>query len=115
MKARSGVCWSCGAAGDRDPLDTHHIFGGSELNRRRSEQYGLTVRLCHNKCHIFGEDAVHNNARRMREMREWGQEKVMLEQGWDVEDFRSVFGKNYLDAGKLAEIERLQAEKGEAR
>lgn len=110
MKARRNICWACGRTGDADPLDTHHIFGGSEINRKRSEKYGLTVRLCHDRCHIFGEEAVHNNARKMREMREWAQEKVMLEQGWDVDDFRSVFGKNYLDDDKLLEIARLQDE-----
>lgn len=38
----SGYCALCGKPGTSlDPLDKHHIFGGS--NRRNSERYGLVV------------------------------------------------------------------------
>lgn len=50
----SGYCALCGKPGTGlDPLDKHHIFGGS--NRRNSERYGLVVPLHHYECHIFGE------------------------------------------------------------
>lgn len=87
-------CWLCGANGNSDPLDRHHIFGAS--NRKKSEKYGLVVYLCHNKCHIFGEFAVHNNRNTMQELHEYGQRKAMQENGWDVDQFRREFGKNYL-------------------
>lgn len=87
-------CWLCGAHGYREPLDRHHIFGGS--NRKKSEQYGLVVDLCHNSCHIFGKGAVHKNAVIMQQLHEYGQKKAMEEQGWTVDEFRQVFGKNYL-------------------
>ncbi len=90
-----GGCWLCGANGSCDPLDEHHIFGGA--NRKLSAKYGLTVRLCHSKCHIFGPNAVHNNAETMQQLREYGQRKAMCENGWSIEDFRSIFGRNYLD------------------
>ena len=87
-------CWVCGAQGYREPLDAHHIFGGS--NRKKSEKYGLVVDLCHSSCHIFGKGAVHNNAVLMQKLHEYGQKKAMEEQGWSIDEFRQVFGKNYL-------------------
>ena len=30
-------------------------------------------------------------------LRQYGQKKVMQEQGWNVDQFISEFGKNYLD------------------
>ncbi len=87
-------CFLCGRNGSRDRLDRHHIFGGA--NRKKSERYGLVVHLCHNDCHIFGEKAAHKNAETMLELHKYGQEKAMREQGWSVEDFIKVFGKNYL-------------------
>ena len=89
------VCWLCGANGGCDPLDKHHIFGGAD--RKKSEKYGLVVYLCHGSCHIFGPEAVHNNAENMNALREYGQRKAMRENGWSIEDFRSVFGRNYID------------------
>lgn len=55
------------------------------------------VDLCHDRCHIFGPLAVHNNAETMRALHEYGQRKAMEENGWTVEDFRREFHKNYLE------------------
>lgn len=88
-------CWLCGRNGTADPLDKHHIFG--EANRKKSEKLGLYVYLCHDRCHIFGKYAVHNNAATMELLHKYGQEKAMKEQGWTVEEFIMEFGKNYLD------------------
>ena len=52
--ARDGVCFLCGRDGTEDPLDFHHIFGGNAADRKKCERYGLKVRLCHGRCHIFG-------------------------------------------------------------
>lgn len=87
-------CFLCGGNGNGDPLDKHHIFGGSR--RKKSERYGLVVDLCHNRCHIFGELAAHKNADTMRELHQYGQRKAMEENGWTTEDFIREFGKNYL-------------------
>ena len=87
-------CWLCGATGRQDPLDRHHIFGGS--NRKKSEKYGLVVDLCHSNCHIFGPKAAHQSGETMRKLREYGQRKAMEEQGWTVDEFRRVFGKSYI-------------------
>lgn len=88
-------CWLCGRNGAGDPLERHHIFPGAY--RVKSEKYGLTVYLCGNSCHRLGKYAAHKNAQTMLELKQYGQRKVMEEQGWAVEDFRREFGKNYLD------------------
>lgn len=87
-------CWLCGATGRTEPLDHHHIFGGS--NRKKSEKYGLVVDLCHGKCHIFGEKAAHQSGETMRKLHEYGQRKAMEENGWTTEDFIREFGRNYI-------------------
>lgn len=87
-------CWLCGRNGSGDPLDKHHIFGGP--NRKKSERYGLYVHLCHNRCHIFGEQSAHQNKNTMLLLHQYGQRKAMDENGWDTEDFIREFGKNYI-------------------
>ena len=79
-------------------------------DRKKCERYGLKVRLCHGRCHIFGPEAAHNCAETMRTLRRYGQRKAMIEQGWTVDEFRFHFGKNYLDDEELAEIAAIQAE-----
>lgn len=88
-------CFLCGRNGYGDRLDRHHIFGGSR--RKLSEKYGLVVYLCHERCHIFGEYSVHQNALTMQYLHEYGQRKAMKENNWTIEQFREVFGANYLD------------------
>lgn len=94
-RVRSDACWLCGRNGAGDPLDEHHIFGGA--NRGLSERFGLTVPLCHSRCHIFGPDAAHRNAETAQKLHEYGQRKAMEEQGWTRDAFRMIFGKNYID------------------
>lgn len=88
------TCWLCGRNGATDPLDLHHIFGGPY--RKKSEKYGLVVYLCHNDCHIFGREAAHQNTDTMLRLKQYGQAKVMEEQGWSIEHFIREFGRNYL-------------------
>lgn len=87
-------CFLCGRNGTADPLDRHHVFGGPY--RKKSEKYGLVVYLCHHDCHIFGKNAVHQNADTALYLHQWGQRKAMMEQGWSTYDFIREFGKNYL-------------------
>ena len=108
--AWDGVCFLCGRDGTEDPLDFHHIFGGNAADRKKCDRYGLKVRLCHGRCHIFGPEAAHNCAETMRTLRRYGQRKAMIEQGWTVDEFRFHFGKNYLDDEELEEIAAIQAE-----
>ena len=84
-------CYKTGGIYD---LHKHHIFGGA--NRKKSERMGLVVYLCHNRCHIFGKYAVHQNKDTMLKLHQYGQRKAMSENGWDTAKFISEFGKNYL-------------------
>lgn len=87
-------CFLCRANGNGDPLERHHIFGSA--NRKLSEKYGLVVYLCGDRCHRNGDYAAHRNADTAELLHRYGQKKAMREQGWTVEQFRNVFGKNYL-------------------
>lgn len=91
------TCWLCGKNGTDEPLDRHHLFGGG--NRRKSEQLGLVVDLCHGSCHIFGEKAAHRCRETAQALHEYGQRQAMEKMGWSVADFVREFGRNYLDDG----------------
>lgn len=113
-------CWMCGRNGMDDPLETHHIFNGP--NRKKSERYGLTVKLCACSCHNGGPNSVHKNQAEDLKLKKWGQQKAMEENDWSIEDFIREFGKNYLDeeeepeedpeesGGILNEMEKFAAE-----
>lgn len=87
-------CFICKQNPCGDPLDKHHVFGAAL--RSKSEKYGLTVYIHHNKCHIFGENSVHVNAQVNRKLQAIAQKKAMQKYGWTVEDFRKEFYANYL-------------------
>lgn len=89
------TCWLCGKNGTDEPLDRHHIFGGA--NRRKSEQLGLVVDLCHGSCHISGKRAAHRCRETAQALHEYGQRLAMQRMGWSVQDFVREFGRNYLD------------------
>ena len=74
-------------------LEVHHIFGAAERNA--SEQYGLKVYLCH-YCHNEPPNGVHHNREIRRKLQAFAQKKAMDHYGWSVDDFRSIFHKNYL-------------------
>ena len=95
-------CWLCGRTGAADPLDEHHIFGGGLRNK--SERYGLTVYLCHHRCHQFGKLSAHQNKETAEKLHKYGQIKAMREQGWTVEEFIMEFGKNYLDDDEIKAV-----------
>ena len=88
-------CFLCKRNGNGDRRERHHIFGGA--NRKKSEQLGLVVWLCGERCHRLGKYSVHQNAEIMKYIRQYGQKKCMQEQNWSVEDFREAFGYSYLD------------------
>lgn len=69
-----GECFICGCYG---VVERHHIFGGAL--RKKSERYG-----------------VHHNAKAMQKLHEYGQRKAMAENGWNIDDFRREFYKNYI-------------------
>ena len=73
---------------------TERLFGGPY--RKKSDRYGLTVYLCHNSCHIFGKNAVHNNRAQDVRLKRLGQKAWMERQGKSAEYFINEFGRNYL-------------------
>lgn len=84
-------CFICGS---QIWLEEHHIFGGNP-NRKLSESYGLKVWLCHG-CHNEPPTGVHHNAVLNNHLKAEAQKRAMKQYGWTVDDFRVVFGKNYL-------------------
>ena len=75
-------------------LETHHIF--QNANRNKSDEYCLTVTLCAD-CHRLKPWAAHKSGKTMQYLHGYGQRKAMAEQGWTVEQFREIFGANYLE------------------
>lgn len=87
-------CFICEMSECGDHLDKHHIFGGAL--RGKSEQYGLTVYIHHNKCHIFGKNSAHMNRNVQAKLERIAQKKAMEYYGWTAEEFSRIFYKNYL-------------------
>lgn len=86
-------CYICGrnAYADYWGLDEHHVYNA--FNRKKSEHYGLKVYICHDSCHLNG---VHKNAGLDRALKAKVQKIAMKYYSWSIEDFRTIFGKNYL-------------------
>lgn len=88
-------CFLCGRNGNGDRLELHHIFGAA--NRDKSDKYGLTVYLCGERCHRLGRLSVHQNAEVMEYVHKYGQRLAQEKYGWTKEEFREIFGRNYLE------------------
>lgn len=84
-------CYFCGS---QQWLESHHVFNGY-ANRPLSEKYGLKVWLCH-YCHNERPNGVHRNAERNQYLKSTVQKIAMEHYDWTIDDFRSIFGKNYL-------------------
>lgn len=81
-------CFVCGNGGD---LARHEIYFGTAY-RNRSKELGLWIRVCP-ACH----DEIHNGDKDLdRQLKELAQEHAMNYYGWNVQDFRNRFGKNWL-------------------
>lgn len=93
LQRDTAKCALCGRRGT--VLDKHHVFFGRG-NRPKSERYGLTVYLCHDSCHIFGRHSVHADSSICRLLQQKAQRIAMQYYHWTVDDFRRIFGKNYL-------------------
>jgi hypothetical protein len=90
-------CFICGRNSRADywGLDEHHVFGGySNGNRDKSEQYGLKIYICHDRCHLNG---VHKDAELNRKVQAVVQKRAMCRYGWSIDDFRNIFGRNFID------------------
>lgn len=83
-------CYLCGS---RNWIEVHHVYPG--VNRGASDDYGLTVPLCH-YCHNEPPNGVHYNKERRQALQASVQVKAMEHYGWTEEDFRTIFHKSYI-------------------
>lgn len=95
MQENWDECFLCGRNRLADPcgLEEHHVFGGA--NRKFSERYGLKVHICGNRCHRNGAEAIHRNKMVNLSIKIAAQ-KVFEDVHGSREEFRNIFGKNYL-------------------
>lgn len=75
-------------------LHLHHVFFGGG-RRKISDRYGLTVWLCA-RHHNMSDVGIHFNKALDTGVKQWAQNKAMQHYGWTIDDFRKIFGRNYL-------------------
>lgn len=83
-------CYLCGRT-DRK-LDRHEIFPG--IYRNDSKKYGLWIMLCHSECHE-GKNGAQFNRQIREDLSDHAQHVAMLTYGWDMDEWRRHFGKNW--------------------
>lgn len=74
-------------------LHRHEVFFGS--NRQKSIKYGLVVFLTP-EMHNMSNNGVHFNHEFDLYLKQIGQKTAMKYYNWDIDQFRKIFGKNYL-------------------
>ena len=82
----------CYITGRGDHHEEHHVWGGA--NRKNSEKYGLKIYLTA-EMHR-GKDGIHQNRELSDRVKAEVQQLAMEHYGWDVVDFRLIFGKSYI-------------------
>ena len=80
-------CFVCGRMNE---LECHHILAGP--NRKWSEQYGLTVMLCHE--HHTGKDGAQYNRELGDSLKRLAQ--IAFEARYSHDEWMQIFRKNYL-------------------
>lgn len=73
--------------------ERHEIFGGA--NRTKSKALGLWVNLCP-ACHRTGKYSAHLNAWVAKRLKLQAQLEAEDAYGWNQDEFRKRFGKNYV-------------------
>lgn len=81
----------CFVCGSEVWLEKHHVFSG--YNRKKSEQWGMWVWLCHYH-HNEPPNGVHFN--RENELALKAEAQKIFEEEYGHKKFMDVFGKNYL-------------------
>lgn len=86
----------CAVCGSRVGLEKHHIFYGT-ANRKLADKDGLTVMLCAGH-HRGSPNGVHGgNTKLDLELKATAQAKWMEYYGLSEDDFRSRYGKSWLE------------------
>lgn len=83
---------SCYICGTTQNLHLHHVIYGT-ANRKNSDEYGLTVRLCME--HHTGPQGAHAN-RALDLFLKRNAQQCFEEQVGSREEFMKIFGKNWL-------------------
>lgn len=83
-------CYECGSTQN---LHKHHIFFGP--NRNISDREGCWIYLC-GYHHNLSDAGIHKDHEFDVRIKKLCQEKWMEIHGATVDDFRKVFGKNYV-------------------
>lgn len=76
-------------------LDRHEIFHGIN-HRSKSKRLGLWVNLCHEECHIFGDEAAHRCYETDHYLKYIAELAALARYDWCEGDFIKEFGKNYI-------------------
>lgn len=84
-------CIICG----KTPVNKHEIFYGS--NRHNSIKYGTVIPLCTSEHHKGNVIGIHKDKELDLIWKKKGQSAYMKHYNKNVEEFISIFGKNYLD------------------
>lgn len=74
---------------------------GEDYQRIVIGPHGLKVYLCHDH-HIYGPEAVHNNARIRHELQRTAQR--LFEKQHSHKEFMEIFGRNYLETWNMTGI-----------
>lgn len=88
MLGNYDTCYVCG----KKQTEIHHIYFGS--NRRISDKYGFTVRLCPE--HHRGTNGVHGMNGHSLDMRLKMEQQEQYELNKSREDFIKLIGRSYL-------------------
>jgi len=96
------VCYLCGRRAYQGKMDRHEPFGGI-ANRKKSQEHGLWVSLCHFGCHE-GPGSVHDDPAQNEELRRDAQRAAMLRYGWSREEFILRYGKSHLTEAECSRI-----------
>lgn len=83
-------CYICGLGAT---LERHHVFFGT-ANRKKAEQDGCWVWLCHYH-HTGSNNSVHFNIRVDRELKKQAQRFWLDHYNKTVDDFIIRYGRNY--------------------
>ncbi len=84
------ICYLCGTT---QGLETHHILNGP--NRKRSEKYGFTIKLC-SEHHRGSPAGIHHNIKFSRLVKSIAQEFYEENIG-SREQWLREFGRNYCE------------------
>lgn len=97
-------CFRCGKTG---VLHRHHVYGGSR--RKWSEEYGCWIYLCPEH-HNMSDQGIHFDKEFDSRVKELTEMMWLDHNMASVDDFRAVFGKNYIQDERIIEGYNKQAE-----